>query len=117
MTEKSKILVVDDEPEVCGMLRSHFELRGYTVKTAGDGGEGIQACAQYTPDVILLDLKMKDMDGDRAVPELRRLAPKARIYVISAYQDTITQKRLAGLPIDGFFEKPVSLATLQSLLS
>lgn len=110
---KIKLLAVDNEEGVLDMIRGHFELRGYEVHTASDGGDGIELCKQVIPDVILLDLKMKQMDGDKAVPALREIVPAAKIYVISAYQDEIMQRRLAGLSIDGYFEKPVSIITLE----
>lgn len=108
-----KLLVIDDEPSVLDMIRGHFSLRGFEVLTADDGITGIQVCQHVRPDVIILDLKMKEMDGDEALPELRRLAPNARIYVVSAYQDEITEKRVAGLGVDACFEKPVSIIELQ----
>lgn len=110
---KKKLLVIDDEPSVLDMIQGHFSLRGFDVLTADDGGSGIAVCRDSLPDVIILDLKMKHMDGDEALPELRRIVPDARIYVVSAYQDEITEKRVAGLGVDAYFEKPVSIIDLQ----
>ncbi len=98
------------------MIHEHFSLRGYEVFTALDGSEGVEVCRQVNPDVILLDLKMKTMDGDKAVPFLRDIVPQAKIFVISAYQDEITQKRIAGLNIDAYFEKPVSILELEKVI-
>ena len=108
-----KLLAMDDESGVLSMIRGHFEPRGYEVFTASDGREGIELCEKVHPDVILLDLKMKQMDGDEALPSLRRLVPKAKIFVISAYQQEIISKRIAGLGADAFFEKPVSIVELE----
>jgi CheY-like chemotaxis protein len=113
---KIKLLAIDDEPGVLDMVRGHFELRGFEVFTAEDGVEGISLCEKVRPDVILLDLKMKTMDGDRAFPELRRLVPDAKIFVISAYQNEIMQKRLAGLGVDAHFEKPISIISLERII-
>lgn len=111
-----KLLVIDDEPGVLDMIKGHFGLRGFDVSTASDGGQGIDVCRATGPDVIILDLKMKEMDGDEALPELRRIAPSAKIYVVSAYQDEITQKRISGLGVDAYFEKPVSIVELQQTI-
>jgi CheY-like chemotaxis protein len=108
-----KILAIDDEPGVLDMIRGHFELRGFEVHTTNDGLTGIELCRTIQPDVILLDLKMKKMDGDRALPELKALAPHAKIFVVSAYQDEILQRRLAGLGVDAHFEKPISVLELE----
>jgi len=106
--------VIDDEAGVVEMIQDHFSLRGYEVFTALDGQEGIEVCCEVKPDVILLDLKMKVMDGDKAVPFLREIVPTAKIFVISAYQDEITQKRIAGLAIDAYFEKPLTMLSIEN---
>lgn len=108
-----KILALDDEEDVLLMLRGHFEPRGFEVFTANDGADGIEICKRVRPEVILLDLKLKKVDGDEALPELRKIVPSAKIFVISAYQDEVMQKRLAGLGADAYFEKPVSIIDLE----
>lgn len=113
---KPKLLTIDDENGVLEMIRSHFEMRGYEVFTASDGVEGIAMCERVRPDAILLDLKMRQMDGDKALPHLRALMPNAKIFVVSAYQDDITQRRIAGLGADGYFEKPVSIIELYRII-
>lgn len=111
-----KLLVIDDEPGVLDMIQGHFKHHGFEVLTAGDGGEGVKLCREHKPDVILLDFKMKQMDGDVAVPHLRKAVPQALILMVSAYQDEVTRKRLEGLGIDGYFEKPVSILELQAVI-
>ncbi len=113
---KKKMLVVDDEPGVLDMIRGHFKHHGFDVVTAEDGDEGVKLCREHKPDVILLDFKMKHMDGDEAVPHLRETVPKALILMVSAYQDEAAKKRLRGLGIDGYFEKPVSILELQRVI-
>ncbi|MDD5217690.1 MAG: response regulator [Candidatus Omnitrophica bacterium] len=108
-----KLLVIDDEQGVLDMIRGHFEPRGFEVYTALDGREGIRICEQVRPGMILLDLKMKGLDGDQACPELRRLVPQARIFLVTAYEDEIVAKRGAALGIDAVFEKPISILKLE----
>lgn len=113
---KPKLLTIDDETGVLDMIRSHFEMRGFEVFTASDGGEGIEMCQRVRPDAVLLDLKMGQMDGDKALPRLRELVPEAKIFVVSAYQDDITQRRIAGLGADAYFEKPISIIELHQII-
>ena len=108
-----KILIIDDESGVRDMLRGHFEARGFEVLAAADGREGINFCRTCPPEVILLDFKMKSMDGDRALPELRRLAPRSRIFLISAYPKEIVYEKTKGARIDAYFEKPVPILELE----
>ena len=63
--DKPKLLVIDDETGVLEMIRSHFELRGLEVHTASDGAEGIELAGRIQPDLIVLDLKMKNWTGTR----------------------------------------------------
>lgn len=113
---KPKLLAIDDETGVLEMIRAHFEMRGYEVFTASDGGEGIELCEQVRPDAILVDLKMRQIDGDKALPRLRELVPEAKIFVVSAYQDDITERRIAGLGADAYFEKPISIIELHKII-
>ena len=114
---KPKLLVLDDEPGVLDMIRGHFELRGFEVHTAPDGRQGIAVCSSVYPDVIVLDLKMKELDGDEAIPHLRALVPEAVLFVVSAFQDDLLERRLRGLAVDGVFEKPVSILELQTRMT
>ncbi len=94
------------------MIRGHFEARGFEVLAAADGREGIELCRACCPDVILLDFKMKSMDGDQALPKLRRLCPRSVIFLISAYQKDIVREKIEGLGVNAYFEKPVPILEL-----
>lgn len=63
MTDKSKILVVDDEPSVGEVLSEFFTPKGYEVICASGGIEGLSKAEKMEPDVILLDVRMPDLDG------------------------------------------------------
>ena len=59
----TKILVVDDDPNISDLLKIYFENEGYDVKTVADGVEGVNAFKQYEPDLVLLDLMLPKKDG------------------------------------------------------
>jgi DNA-binding NarL/FixJ family response regulator len=82
-----RVLICDDNEGLRGMLRSVLELRPSlrTVGEAGDGNEAVDAAARLQPDVILLDLAMPNRSGLECLPELRRVAPAARIIVFSGF--------------------------------
>lgn len=113
---KIKLLVVDDEIGVLEMIHDHFSLRGFEVFTAADGVDGIVLCEKVRPQVILLDLKMKQLDGDKALGRLLELVPEAKIFVVSGYQDELAQKRIGALPIEAYFEKPVSVLEIEKAI-
>lgn len=108
-----KILVIDDEPDILEMIRSHFSIRGYEVLTASDGTEGMQLLESAEPDVVLLDLKMKRVDGDRFLQGIREKNFSGKILVITGYQDEALRRKVEELGVDGYLEKPASLLDLQ----
>ena len=114
--QKIKLLAIDDEGGILEMIHDHFSLRGFEVFTAADGVEGIVLCKKVRPQVILLDLKMKQLDGDKALGQLLELVPEAKIFVVSGYQDELAQKRISGLAIEAYFEKPVSILELEKAI-
>ena len=69
---KSKILLVDDEPDIIELIQYHLEKEGYLVKTAINGVEGLKVAKSFIPDLILLDVMMPEMDGIEACIELRK---------------------------------------------
>ncbi len=110
---KPKLLVVDDEPEILAMIMNHFSLRGFDVFTAPDGGEGLEAVERERPDVVLLDLKMRRVDGDRFLEELKKKRIGTKVLVITGYQDERLRERVEKLGVDGFLEKPASILEIQ----
>ena len=110
---KPILLAVDDEIDALEMIKGHFEPRGYEVHTAQDGDEAVRFCENVTPHIILLDLKMKRMDGDEALPRLRQLAPNAKVVLITAYQGNLSRKKMEELGISLFLEKPISIVDVE----
>lgn len=81
---KTKILVVDDEPDVRDILRKKLQERGYLVSTAADGVEGMQIATQELPDLILLDVMMPNKDGFSMLKELKANEQTQKITVVMA---------------------------------
>jgi NarL family two-component system response regulator LiaR len=92
------VLICDDDAAIRGMLRWVIELRPSlrTVGEAADGNEAIAEASRLQPDVILLDLAMPYRTGLESLPELRRVAPEARIIVFSGFSlATIAEEAIA----------------------
>lgn len=125
MAEKKKcILVVDDEDDVCQIVKEKFEHLGYKVLTANDGAEGYRKTEDGKPDCVLLDVRIpKGEDGLTYLRKLRSyrhddLEEQARIRktpVIMLTGAGATMQSLFELEgINGFIEKPFDLGNLQS---
>src|SRR5512135_1277401 len=67
---KKRILAVDDEPEVLGLLKKRLESEGYEVLTATNGREGLEIATREKPDLIILDILMPEMDGSETAAAL-----------------------------------------------
>jgi DNA-binding response OmpR family regulator len=81
---KTRILVVDDEPDVREFLSKRLEARGYIVSTACDGIEGLRSATETIPDLILLDVMMPNKDGFAMLKDLQANPATQRISVIMA---------------------------------
>ena len=119
----AKILVVDDEPKNVRILQIQLNARGYTVYTAADGLEALDAVEKEMPDLILLDINMPKMDGFEVVNRIRsnEATEFIPIVMITALRDT-RENRIKSIEAgaDDFIEKPFDslevLARVRSLL-
>ncbi len=82
-----KVLVVDDEPSCCEMLREFLAERGYHPVVANSGAEALVAYEQERPDVVLLDVLMPDKDGLETLRELKAMDPEAGVVMVTAVQE------------------------------
>ena len=107
----TKILVVDDDKNICDLLRMYLEKEGYEVKTASDGVEGVTAFRMYEPDMVLLDIMMPKKDGWQVCREIREHSSKP-IIMITAKGETID--KVAGLEMgaDDYIVKPFEMKEL-----
>ena len=90
----TKLLVIDDEANICDLLKIYFENEGYEVKTASDGIEGISYFKMYEPDLVLLDIMLpKNKDGWQVCREICEISSKP-IIMISAAKVEVVDKIL-----------------------
>jgi DNA-binding response OmpR family regulator len=82
MSSKAKILIVEDEPALRGILESKFSAAGFDVSTAEDGAEGLTKALEILPDLILLDVLMPVMDGLTMLAKLRENEAGKNLSVI-----------------------------------
>jgi signal transduction histidine kinase len=102
------ILVVDDNAENRALARATLEDEGYRIVLAAGGEEGVQATAREHPDCILMDIRMRDVDGIEACRRIREL-PKGReiaIVFVTAQRDVATFDRAVAAGGDDFLTKP-----------
>ena len=101
----SKILVVDDEQNICELLTLYLIKEGYAVETAGDGEEAIQKFSSYNPDLILLDIMLPKKDGWQVCREIRKTS-NVPIIMLSAKGETFDKVLGLELGADDYVTKP-----------
>jgi DNA-binding response OmpR family regulator len=114
----SRILVVDDEPQVVWMLQFSLEAEGYQTLSARDGRAALDEVREHHPSVVLLDLMMPVMDGWAFLEELQALPAeeRPRVIVVSARSSLRDRAKAAELGADAFVAKPFNVDDLLVVL-
>lgn len=108
-----KILVVDDESDICDFVRNFFQERGYKVLTALNGEDAIKITREEKPELILLDIKMRGMDGIAALKHLREIDRNQKIIMVTALEDQDKMDEAAKLGACDYITKPLMLDYLE----
>jgi two-component system, OmpR family, KDP operon response regulator KdpE len=106
-----RVLVVDDEVEIRRALKTGLGHHGFEVEAVAGGGEALAAAAARTPDVVLLDLGLPDLDGFKVLTQLREKS-RAAVIVLSVMADQRDKVRALDLGADDYLVKPFGLDEL-----
>ncbi|MBE6547820.1 MAG: response regulator transcription factor [Ruminococcaceae bacterium] len=109
----TKILVIDNDPGICELIKTHFESEGYEVKTVSDGSESISAFKMYEPDITLLDIMLPKKDGWQVCREIREISSRP-IIMISAKSDIFDKVLGLELGADDYLVKPFDIKELSA---
>ena len=116
MSAKRTILVIEDEPHIVMGLRDAFEFEGFGVLSAQRGREGVQIALGVgggpTPDAIVLDLMLPDMNGYAVCEEIRRTNPRVPIIMLTARSQETDKIRGLDAGADDYMTKPFSINEL-----
>ncbi|PRY42709.1 response regulator [Umezawaea tangerina] len=111
----TRVLVVDDEPQIVRALRINLTARGYQVLTAHDGASALTAAADGKPDVVVLDLGLPDLDGTDVIAGLRGWT-SVPIIVLSARTDSSDKVSALDAGADDYVTKPFGMDELLARL-
>ncbi|MBI4857941.1 MAG: response regulator transcription factor [Acetobacterium woodii] len=107
---QSKILIVDDEPDIVGLLQDYFEINDYQVITAENGTEAMRK-VEKQPDLIILDINMPDMNGLEVCQKIRGFVPCPILFLTAKVEES---DKIIGFQAGGddYIEKPFSIDEL-----
>ena len=113
-TEHPLVLIVDDYPQNLKLARDVLRAAGFRTLEAASGAEAIALATTHGPDVILMDLRLPDMDGASAARQLRASARTAAIPIVALSSVPLAGNGAATAAFTGCLEKPISIGEFPS---
>lgn len=111
MTEKQRILIVDDEPQITRVLRTSLASHGYSVRIAADGESALETFGDFSPNLVITDLSMPNLNGIELCRRLRKLSP-VPIVVLSVKGEEKTKVEALDAGADDYVTKPFGMDEL-----
>jgi len=108
----TKILVIDDEQGIRNLLDTLLRRKGYDVVLAESGRQGLELFRRERPDVIVLDLKMPEMDGLTVLQQIKNLDPGKPVIILTGAGTAEAEKQVRALGVTEYVEKEFSLHLL-----
>jgi two-component system, OmpR family, KDP operon response regulator KdpE len=113
MTDRRRILVVDDEPQITRVLRTSLSSQNYDVRVANDGETALEIMKDWTPDLVITDLSMPNMDGLELCRRLRA-SMQIPIIVLSVRGEERTKVQALDAGADDYVTKPFGIEELRA---
>jgi two-component system nitrogen regulation response regulator GlnG len=112
----ARLLVVDDEPNVCYGLQKALTSDRLEVLMAGTAQEGLERVREHSPDAVILDVRLPDMSGLQAYQQIRQIDPRLPVIIITAHAATETAIEATKLGAFEYLLKPVDLHQLREVV-
>lgn len=114
--EKIKILVIDDEQEICNVLNRKLSSSGYKVFTAANGEDALATAEKENPRIVISDLKMPDIDGLHLLEKIKKMNPDTGVIIMSGHGSIESAVNAMKLGAYDFIQKPFDLDKIESLI-
>jgi two-component system, OmpR family, response regulator len=108
----AKILVIDDEQGIRNLLDTLLSRKGYDVVLADSGRKGLELFRRERPDVVVLDLKMPEMDGLTVLRQIHSLEPEKPVIILTGAGTAEAEQQVRALGVTEYVEKEFSLHLL-----
>jgi CheY-like chemotaxis protein len=113
------VLVVDDDVDARDALRELLELLGHTVESVADGESAIATALRWSPEVMLVDIGLPDVDGHEVARRLRAtpLGPRIRLVAVTGFAQPEDRRRALESGFDAYLVKPVAYEELGRIVA
>lgn len=113
-----RLLIVDDEIDLTDSLKEYFELKGFSVATCPSGEEAIAIVRKETPDVVILDVLLKDkLSGVDVLKEAKKINPAMKIVMCTGSDTTAKEKEILEIGVSRYLRKPVTVRELYNAVT
>ncbi len=115
MNKSIKLMVVDNEIDICNFVKHFFETRGFKVATALNGDEAMEKLMEEKPNLVILDMMMRrPNEGLEYLPKIKALLPETRVIMVTGVNDDDIVAEAKKLGADDYITKPLILEYLES---
>jgi DNA-binding response OmpR family regulator len=108
----ARVLIVDDERQICELVKVFLSRRGFEVETALSGAEALEKFDDFLPQAVLLDIRMPELSGIEVLRRIKDKVPKTKVIILSAFGDSQTVQKSLALGASGYIQKPIELELL-----
>jgi DNA-binding NtrC family response regulator len=116
MEKISSVMILDDEPIVCERLRSTLEKLNLDLETFTDPNEALKRFSEKKVDVLITDLKMKEIDGIEILKLVKKVSPDTKVIIITGFATVEKAKEALKIGAYDFIAKPFRLSQLRDLV-
>ncbi|MDP2939987.1 MAG: response regulator [Candidatus Omnitrophota bacterium] len=111
-----KLLIVDDEQDIREFAQNFFRRRGIDVLTAANGREALTIFEQENPDLILMDIRMDEINGLDVLAKIRQKNKDVKVIMVSGVEEKESMERAKSLGAIGYIHKPLVLEELEKIV-
>lgn len=108
-----KLLLVDDEKGITDSLKDFFQQRDFSVQTANDGEDALEAVKRDKPDIVFLDIRMRGMNGIDVLEKIKKIDKNIKVVMLTIFEDKETVNKAMKLGADEYVTKPFSIDYLE----
>ena len=114
-----KVLLVDDHQVACKSTAILLEMSGYKVRTAFNGRTAIEIAVDFSPDIIILDIGLPDIDGYELLSRMKRFKElqTSKFIALTGFEEEMARESQTGVDFHHFLRKPVDTSQLKALLN